>query len=97
MAKLIHTENVLASKAKSIKKIFEHEQSNIVNIQLKAGEGIPAHDSKHTIFIIVRQGGVKFFCTDEEYVLHYNDILSWKQRKCTALKRYRILIFSLSF
>lgn len=75
MAKLIHTENVLASQAKSIKKIFEHEQSNIVNIQLQAGEGIPAHDSKHPIFIIVRQGGVKFICTDKEYVLHNDDIL----------------------
>lgn len=75
MAKLIHTENELIKKDKSIKKIFGQEQSNIVNIQLKTGEGIPEHDSKDPIFIIVRSGTVKFICSDEEYTLQNSDIL----------------------
>lgn len=75
MAKLIHTENELAKKDKSIKKIFGNEQSNIVNIQLKTSEIIPEHDSKDPIFIIVRSGTVKFICSDEEYVLTDSDIL----------------------
>lgn len=75
MAKLIHTENELTVKNKSIKKIFGHEQSNIVNIQLKAGQGIPEHNSKDPIFIIVRSGTVKFICRDEEYSLKDSDIL----------------------
>ena len=75
MAKLIHTENELTKKDKSIKKIFGNEQSNIVNIQLKTGEGIPEHDSKDPIFIIVRSGTVKFTCSDEEHVIQDTDIL----------------------
>lgn len=75
MAKLIHTDNELIKKEKSIKKIFGSERSNIVNIQLKTGEGIPEHDSKDPIFIIVRLGTVKFICSDEEYVLKNSDIL----------------------
>ncbi|CEA02403.1 Cupin domain protein [Jeotgalicoccus saudimassiliensis] len=75
MAKLIHTDNELSAKDKSIKKVFGNEQSNIVNIQLKAGEGIPEHDSKNPIFIIVRSGTVKFVCPDEEYHLKDSDIL----------------------
>lgn len=75
MAKLIHTDNELAAKDKSIKKIFSNEQSNIVNIQLKTGEEIPEHDSKDPIFIIVRSGTVKFICSTEEYVLQDSDIL----------------------
>lgn len=75
MAKLIHTDNELTKKDKSIKKIFGNEQSNIVNIQLKTGEGIPEHDSKNPIFIIVRNGTVKFICPEEEYVLQNSDIL----------------------
>lgn len=75
MAKLIHTENELTKKDKSIKKIFANDQSNIVNIQLKTGEGIPEHDSKDPIFIIVRSGTVKFICLGEEYTLTDSDIL----------------------
>ncbi|WP_026858961.1 cupin domain-containing protein [Jeotgalicoccus psychrophilus] len=75
MAKLIHTDNELIKKEKSIKKIFGSERSNIVNIQLKTGEGIPEHDSKDPIFIIVRSGTVKFICSDEEYTLQNSDIL----------------------
>lgn len=75
MAKLIHTDNELIKKDKSIKKIFGSERSNIVNIQLKTGEGIPEHDSKDPIFIIVRSGTVKFICSDEEYTLQNSDIL----------------------
>lgn len=75
MAKLIHTENELAGKEKSLKKVFGHDKSNIVNIQLKTGEIIPEHDSKDPIFIIVRKGEVKFDCSGEEYTLTSSDIL----------------------
>ncbi|MGO1923904.1 MAG: AraC family ligand binding domain-containing protein [Jeotgalicoccus sp.] len=75
MAKRIHTENEITKKDKSIKKIFGNEQSNIVNIQLKTGEGIPEHDSKDPIFIIVRNGTVKFICSVEEYTLQNSDVL----------------------
>lgn len=75
MAQLIHSENTLTAKDKSIKKIFGHDKSNIVNIQLKTGEGIPEHDSKDPIFIIVRSGEVKFDCSGDEYILSNSDIL----------------------
>ena len=75
MAKLIQTENGLAAKNKAIKKIFGHDQSNIVNIQLKSGEGIPEHDSKDPLFIIVRSGEVKFTCSGKAYILSNSDIL----------------------
>lgn len=75
MAQFIRTEKDLLTKDKSIKKVFGHEQSNIVNIQLKTGETIPEHDSKDAIFIIVRSGEVKFDCSGEVHRLTSSDIL----------------------
>lgn len=86
MAKLIHTENELIKKDKSIKKIFGNEQSNIVNIQLKTGEGIPEHDSKDPIFIIVRIGTVKFICAGEEYTLQNSDVLFMEAREMHSVE-----------
>lgn len=86
MAKLIHTENELTKKDQSIKKIFGNGQSNIVNIQLKTGESIPAHDSKNPIFIIVRSGTVKFICLDEEYPLTDSDILFMEAKEMHSVE-----------
>lgn len=86
MAKLIHTENKLIKKDKSIKKIFDNEQSNIVNIQLKTGESIPEHDSKDPILLIVRSGTVKFICSDEEYALTDSDILFMEAKEIHSVE-----------
>lgn len=75
MAELIQSQNELGARNKSFKNIFSHDKSDIMNVQLKTGEGMPEHDSKHAIFIIVRSGVVVFECSGDQYVLSDSDVL----------------------
>lgn len=73
--KVISTENQLIEKPKHVGKLLSLGHADIMNIQLKAGEGIPAHDSKREVMIVVRKGVVMFTGDGKEYRLHDNDCL----------------------
>ena len=45
----VHVENTLQENKKKLGKIVSHEKMDILNIQLPAGETVPAHDAKETV------------------------------------------------
>lgn len=55
----------LDSKKKHVQKLLSFEKTNIVNIQLAAGEGIPAHDVDADVLIVVISGKVEFTVEEE--------------------------------
>lgn len=50
----------LDNKKKHVQKVVNFEKTNIVNMQLAAGEEIPAHDADADVLIIVNSGRVEF-------------------------------------
>lgn len=50
----------LDNKKKHVQKVTKFEKTNIVNMQLAAGEEIPAHDADADVLIIVNSGRVEF-------------------------------------
>ncbi|QHJ70262.1 cupin domain-containing protein [Planococcus halotolerans] len=50
----------LDNKKKHVQKVAKLEKINIVNMQLAAGEKIPAHDADADVLIIVNSGRVEF-------------------------------------
>lgn len=55
----------LDNKKKHVQKVTKFEKTNIVNMQLAAGEEIPAHDSKADVLIIVISGKVELIVEGE--------------------------------
>lgn len=97
MAELIQTQNDLSKKSKSFKKVFNHDQSEIMNVQLKEGEGMPEHDAKHSIMIIVRSGEVQFDCSGDRYILSDSDILFLEAREKHSVKAVQDTDFLIVF
>lgn len=50
----------LGEKKKHIQKVTNFEKTNIVNMQLAAGEGVPEHDADADVVIIVKSGKLQF-------------------------------------
>lgn len=50
----------LGTKKKHLQKVAKFEKTNIVNMQLAAGEEIPAHDADADVLIVVNSGRVEF-------------------------------------
>lgn len=50
----------LDTKKKHVQKVANFDKTNIVNMQLAAGEEIPAHDADADVLIIVNSGRVEF-------------------------------------
>lgn len=49
----------LGDKKKHVRKVAKFEKTNIVNMQLAAGEEIAEHDADADVFIIVNSGKVE--------------------------------------
>lgn len=58
--KVIDTPSYLEEMSKHTKSVLEFEKTNVLNIQLKAGESIPEHKSDADVLIVVRKGKVTF-------------------------------------
>lgn len=56
----------LDGKKKHVQKVAKFEKTNIVNMQLAAGEEIPAHDADADVLIIVNSGKVEFTVEGEK-------------------------------
>lgn len=50
----------LDQKKKHIHKVTNFEKTNIFNMQLAAGEGVPEHDADADVIIIVKSGKLEF-------------------------------------
>ncbi|MDF2723781.1 MAG: hypothetical protein K0Q59_3456 [Paenibacillus sp.] len=57
---MIALENRLQSRDKLIEPIMEYGHTKIVQLQLKAGSGIPAHSAKTDLLVVVQKGRVQF-------------------------------------
>lgn len=56
----------LEHKKKHIQKVTKFEKTNIVNMQLAAGEGINEHDADADVLIIVKSGKLQFTVEGED-------------------------------
>lgn len=57
---LLEMPYLLVNKKKHVQKVAKFEKTNIVNMQLAAGEEIPEHDADADVLIIVNSGRVEF-------------------------------------
>lgn len=73
--KIIDTPYLLAEKEKHIQRVMKLENVFVANIQLKAGEEIPKHDSKKEVIIAVRKGAVMFDVEGTEVVVTEENVL----------------------
>lgn len=78
--------SVLAEQAKKMGKVLEHEQFDLLNVQLRAGEEIPAHNVKNTAIVIVRKGDVVFNVEGEDVALTAEDVLLFEPLEMHSLK-----------
>ncbi|AQQ54478.1 cupin domain-containing protein [Planococcus lenghuensis] len=58
--KVIETPSYLDELPKHTSTVLEFAKTNVLNIQLKAGESIPEHKSDADVLIVVRRGAVTF-------------------------------------
>src|SRR5690625_5298406 len=72
----IQTNHQLVTNNKHIEKILQFQEGHVINIQLKAGEGIPEHHAKEHVLIVVRKGKVVFLVEGKRVELTNNDLLS---------------------
>lgn len=96
--KVISTVDQLLEKSKHVGKLLSLGHADIMNIQLKAGEGIPEHDSKREVMIVVRKGVVMFSGDGKEYRLHNNDCLHiepLEKHSLVAIEDADILVFQI--
>lgn len=73
--KLIEVENVLNEKTKSIGKVLAGDFSDVMNIQLKAGEVVAEHSAPGEVIVICRSGEVKFPVEGQALVLNEKSVL----------------------
>lgn len=78
--------NVLAEQEKKMGKVLDHGQFDLLNVQLRAGEEIPAHSAKNTVIIIVRKGDVVFNVEGEDVQLTSEDVLLLEPNEIHGLK-----------
>lgn len=50
----------LGGKKKHVQKVANFNKTNIVNMQLAAGEGIPEHEADADVVVIVKSGKLQF-------------------------------------
>ncbi|MFC4409677.1 cupin domain-containing protein [Chungangia koreensis] len=96
--KKISTANHLGEKNKHVEKVLSLANADVVNIQLKAGEEIPEHDSKRDVVIVIRQGEVKFTVEGNEVHLREGDFLQLnpvEKHSLTAISEIDIVVFQI--
>ncbi|MFY3792833.1 cupin domain-containing protein [Ureibacillus sp. MALMAid1270] len=72
---IIETPYILGEKNKKAGKVFTQDQFDVMNIQLKTGEEIPAHHSDRDVIIIVRNGIVAFTVEEKTVELTNEQLL----------------------
>ncbi|CAM3247714.1 hypothetical protein FITA111629_12450 [Filibacter tadaridae] len=72
---LVLSPSKLDDKNKHVAKLVALENTTITNIQLKAGEEIPEHDSKNEVVVAVRKGIVKFLVEGHEVHVTQENLL----------------------
>ena len=78
--------NVLQEVTKKVGKIVGQEQFDLLNIQLTAGEEVPAHSVNNTAIVIVRRGEVLFNVEGEDVLLIGEDVLIFAPDEMHSLK-----------
>ena len=78
--------SVLAEQAKKMGRVLEHGQFDLLNVQLRAGEEIPAHSVNNTAIVIVRKGEVVFNVEGEDVTLTAEDVLLFEPNEMHSLK-----------
>lgn len=73
--KVIDTPNYLAEKNKHVEKCIQFNETNVLNIQLKANEFIPEHDFNGNVLVIVRKGKVLFDVEGKQVELTNENVL----------------------
>ncbi len=76
----------LENKKKHVKKISSFEKTNIVNMQLAAGEEIPAHDADADVLIIVISGKVEFTVEGERVEVSPDVMLKMSPKEKHSLR-----------
>ena len=84
--KKLQIANVLAEQAKKMGKVLDTEQFDLLNVQLRAGEEIPAHNANDTAIVIVRNGEVLFNVEGEDVTLTNEDVLLFDPLEMHSLK-----------
>ena len=78
--------SVLAEQVKKMGKVLDQEQFDLLNVQLRAGEEIPAHSVNNTAIAIVRKGDVVFNVEGEDVALTAEDVLIFEPNEMHSLK-----------
>ena len=73
--KIIETPYQLGEKKKYAQKALNFEGTVVMNMQIKAGEIIPEHDSECDVLVIVRKGKVLFNVEGTDTVLSNEKVL----------------------
>ena len=84
--KKLQIASVLAEQAKKMGKVLEAEQFDLLNVQMRAGEEIPAHNVNNTAIVIVRKGEVLFNVEGEDVLLKNEDVLLFEPLEMHSLK-----------
>lgn len=84
--KKLQIASVLAEQAKKMGKVLDAEQFDLLNVQLRAGEEIPAHNVNNTAIVIVRNGEVLFNVEGEDVALTNEDVLLFDPLEMHSLK-----------
>lgn len=83
---LFEMPNQLANKKKHVQKVVKFENTNIVNMQLAAGEEIPAHDADADVLIVVISGRVEFTAEGESVEVSPDRLLRMTPKEKHSLK-----------
>lgn len=76
----------LGEKSKHVQKVAAFERTNIVNMQLAAGEEIPAHDADADVLIVVISGRVEFTVEGETVEVYPDRLLRMLPKERHSLK-----------
>lgn len=95
---IIHIQTMLEEKAKHVGKLGSVDGAEVLNIQLPAGEKIPAHHTDNEVLIIVQFGEVRFIIEEVEEMLTADTILALKPLESHSLEAItdtRIIVIKL--
>lgn len=98
MMTIIQVQAMLEEKAKHVGRLGSVEGADILNIQLRAGEKIPTHNTDNEVLIIVQFGEVRFTIEGTETVLTRDTILTLKpleNHSLEAITDVRIIVVKL--
>ena len=83
---IFETPYQLQLKKKHVQKVVNFEKTNIVNMQLAAGEEVPTHDADADVLIIVKSGKLQFTVEDEKMEVSPETMLHMVPKEKHSLK-----------